>query len=81
MPKKTERGDSFFSPGTISYAEKGTAFIFQFPAPNDPNWPLKFHRSLYTYFGQFVWTEKSHFNSSVSFMKRRLKIGILQYLG
>ena len=67
VPKKIERGDSLVSPGMVCYAEKqvkpfwfsSLGQIVQFGA-------IIFCRTFKNYFGQFVWIEKSHYNSRVS---------------
>ena len=67
VPKKIERGDPLVSPGMVCYAgkqEKPFWFnsldqIVQFGA-------IIFCRTFKNYFGQFVWIEKSHYNSRVS---------------
>ena len=65
--EKNERGDPLVSPGMVCYAEKQEKLfwfssldqIVQFGA-------IKFCRTFKNYFGQFVWIEKSHYNSRVS---------------
>ena len=67
MPKKTERGDPLVSPDMVCYAEKqekpfwftSLGQMVQFSA-------IIFCRTFRNYFGQFVWIEKSHYNSRVS---------------
>ena len=65
--EKTERGDPLVSPGMVCYAEKeekpfwlsSLGQMIQFGT-------IKFRRTSKNYFGQFVWIEKSHYNSRVS---------------
>ena len=54
--EKTEKRDPSISRGTVCYAEKPFWFsslgrMIQFGT-------IKFRRTLYNYFGQFVWIEK-----------------------
>ena len=65
--QKNERGDPLVSPGMVCYAEKqekpfwfsSLGQIVQFGA-------IIFCRTFKNYFCQFVWIEKSHYNSRVS---------------
>ena len=64
VPKKMKGGTLWSRPGMECYAEKLFWFsslgqIVQFGA-------IIFGRTFKTYFGQFVWIEKSHYNSRVS---------------
>ena len=67
VPKKIERGESLVSPGMVCYAEKlvkpfwssSLGQMVQFDT-------IIFCRTFKNYFGQFVWIEKSHYNSRVS---------------
>ena len=65
--EKIERGDPLVLPGMVCYAEK----------QEKPFWSsllgqmvqfdtIMFGRTFKNYFGQFVWIEKSHYNSRVS---------------
>ena len=65
--KKIEKGDPSVSPGMVCYAEKQEKpFWFSSLGQIIQFGTIKFRRTFQNYFGQFVWIEKSHYNSRVS---------------
>ena len=78
MPKKIERGDPLVSPGMVCYAEKQEKpFWFSSLGQMVQFGAIIFCRTFKNYFGQFVWIEKSHYNSRISLHEARTKNGIL----
>ena len=81
MPKKTERGDASVSPGMVFYAEKEEKpFWFSSLGQMIQLGTIKFCRTFKNYFGQFVWIEKSHYNSRVSLHEAPTKNDISGYV-
>ena len=67
VPKKIERADPLVSPGMVCYAEKQEKpFWFSSLGQMVQFGAIIFCRTFKNYFGQFVWIEKSHYNSRVS---------------
>ena len=67
VPKKIERGDSLVSPGMVCYAEKQVKPFWSSSLGQMVQFDtIIFCRTFKNYFGQFVWMEKSHYNSRVS---------------
>ena len=66
MPKKLKGGAFSLCRYGMLRGKRGKTFLVQFAWPNDSIWHLKFRRTFKNYFGQFVWNEKSHYNSRVS---------------
>ena len=67
MQKKIESGDPLVSPGMVYYAEKEEKpFWFSSLGQMVQFGAIIFRRTYKNYFGQFVWIEKSHYNSRVS---------------
>ena len=65
--KKIERGDHFVLPGMICYAEKqGKPFWSSSQGQMLQFITIIFGGTFKNYFGQFVWIEKSHYNSRIS---------------
>ena len=75
MPKKSERGDTLESPGTVCYAEKHKkTFLVQFAKPNASIWQHKISYNFQELFCQFVFIEKKvTIIVAFHFMKRRPK--------
>ena len=66
MPKKL-KGDPLISPGILCYAEKeGKPFWISSVSQVNQFGTIKCRSTFKNYFGQFVWIEKSHYNSRVS---------------
>ena len=67
VPKKIGRGDPLVSPGMVWYAGKQEKhFWFSSLDQIVQFGEIIFYRTFKNYFGQFVWIEKSHYNSRVS---------------
>ena len=75
MPKETENGNPFVSPGIVCYAEKEEKpFWFSSLRQMIQLGTIKFRITFKNYFGQFRWIEKSvTIIVAFHFMKRRLK--------
>ena len=77
-PKKL-KGGPLVSPGVVCYAEKeGKPFWFRSLGQMIQFGIIKFRRTFKNYFGQFVWIEKVTIKVAFHFMKRRLKMIILE---
>ena len=63
--KKPEKPFSLSWYGMLR-GKRGKTFLVQFARPNIQFGTIKFRRTFENYFGQFVWIEKSHYNSRVS---------------
>ena len=67
VPKKSERGDPLVSLPMVCYAEKQeNSFWFSSLDQIVQFGEIISRRTFKNYFGQFVWIEKSHYNSRVS---------------
>ena len=65
--QKIEGGYPSVSPGTVCYAEKQEKnFWFSSLGQMIQFGTIKFCRTFKNYFGQFVWIEKSYYNSRLS---------------
>ena len=65
--QKNWKGDPLVSPGMVCYAEKQEKpFWFSLLGQMVQFGAITFCRTFKNYFGQFVWIEKSHYNSRVS---------------
>ena len=76
MPKKKLKGP-LVSPGIVCYAEKEKPFWFSSLGQMIQFGTIKFRRTFKKYFGQFVWIEKSHYNSRVSLHEAPTKNDVL----
>ena len=76
VPKKIERGDSLVSPGMVCYAEKQVKPFWSSSLDQMVQFDtIIFCRTFKNYSGQFVWIEKSHYNSRVSLHEAPTKNG------
>ena len=81
MPKKTEMGNFFVSPGILCYAEKlEKLFWFSCIGQMAQFDIIKLFRTFRNYFCEFVWTEKKRpVIVAFHFMKHRLKTTEYQF--